>query len=127
MPSDWDFPDLWPANTLAADRLPTPLGAAPKGSVRGQTVGGFSVDQMLEVINGTKKLYFWGWASYNDVFPNTSTHVTRFAVQVLAGGDPTDAGKMSFIFQFIRRYNCSDDECEYQGYPASWSPREMNE
>jgi hypothetical protein len=69
----------------------------------------------------------WGWATHNDVFPQTPIHVTRFAVQIVAGGDPTDKDKMSFSFRFIHNYNCSDDECEHQGYPAWWKPREISE
>jgi hypothetical protein len=126
LPNDWGFPDLWAANIAVEDRLPVPLGRAPKGTVRGQAVG-VSVDQMKEVIAGTKRLYMWGWASYNDVFPRTMLHVTRFAVQIVAGGDPTDNGKTSVIFHFARKYNCSDEECEHQGYPASWTPPEMSQ
>jgi hypothetical protein len=124
--SEWDFPDLLAATAPPEDRLPTPIGAAPKGAVRGQTVGGISIDHMREIIAETKQLYMWGWASYNDVFPRTPMHVTRFAVQILVGGDPTDNKKISFVFKFIRRYNCSDEECEHQGYPASWVPRGMS-
>jgi hypothetical protein len=126
LPRDWDFPDSWPANTPVADRRPTPLGAPPKGTVRGQSVG-ISVDQMRDIVSGSKQLYMWGWAIYNDVFPNTVQHVTRFAVQIVAGGDPTDKDKMSFGFQLVGRYNCSDEECDRQGYPGSWTPREPNE
>jgi len=127
LPSDWDFPDMWPANTATEDRVFTPLSAAPKGTVRGQSVGGLSLDQMRGIIAGEKSLYMWGWAAYRDVFPNTALHVTRFAVRIIVGGDPTDATKISFTFQFTRRYNCSDEECEHQGYPATWTPRELTE
>jgi hypothetical protein len=127
VPNDWDFPDMWPANTAAEDRAPTPLGAAPKGNVRGQSVGGFSIEQMREIIAGKKSILMWGWATYRDVFPNTALHVTRFAVRIIVGGDPTDAAKISFSFQFVRKYNCSDEECEQQGYPATWTPRELTE
>lgn len=126
LPNDWDFPDLWSANTNPDIRLPTPLGAAPKGAVSGQKVG-ISIDQMREIIAGPKRLYMWGWATYNDVFPKTPMHVTRFAIQILAGGDPSNKDKISFEFPFIHKYNCSDEECEYQGYPASWKPREITE
>lgn len=126
LPNDWGFPDLWATNIAVEDRLPVPLGCAPKGTVRGQAVG-VSVDQMKEVIAGTKWLYMWGWASYSDVFPGTMLHVTRFAVQIAAGGDPTDNGKTSVTFHFARKYNCSDEECEHQGYPASWTPPEMSQ
>jgi hypothetical protein len=124
LPNDWDFPDLWSAKTAPGDRVSTPLGVAPRGTVQGQIVG-ISLDQMREVVAGTKRLYMWGWATYNDVFPRTHIHITRFAVQISAGGDPTDTAKTSVTFHFVRRYNCTDEECEHQGFPASWTPREM--
>jgi hypothetical protein len=60
LPDNWKFPDLWGANIPSKDRLPIPLGAAPKGRVRGQKVG-ISIEQMREIVAGTKRLYMWGW------------------------------------------------------------------
>jgi hypothetical protein len=125
IPMDWEFPDIWVANTPVEDRSPIPLGAAPRDTVNGQTVG-VTIDEMKGVVAGTKWLYFWGWATYNDVFPNTPLHVTRFAVRIIAGGDPTSTEKISISFPYIGKYNCTDDECEYQGYPANWVPSEID-
>lgn len=126
MPHDWDFPDLWNAMTPIADRVPIPLANPPKGSVRGQAVG-VPIDVMRQVIAGTRWLYIWGWAAYRDVFPGTVEHITRFAVRVVAGGDPAVQDRMFFSFNFVRNYNCSDEECDLQGFPATWTPRELVE
>jgi hypothetical protein len=125
LPNDWDFPDLWTKNVTS--KTPTLLTGPAKGAVQGQTVGAFTVDQIREVINGKKTLYMWGWASYNDVFPSTPRHVTRFAVQIFAGGNPTDPNRMTFNFSYLDRYNCSDGECEGQGRLADWKARDLVE
>lgn len=122
LPKDWDFPDLWPKGTTEGDMVPVPLPGPARGTVNGHMVGA-SVDELKEIVAKTKFLYMWGWATYNDVFPDTPKHVTRFAVQIVVDGDPTDKDKTSFSFQFLRRYNCSDEECDRQGFPPSWEPR----
>lgn len=119
--SDWNFPDVWDDNIPKAERVGVPLGTAPKDSTRGQAVA-ISVADLGDVISGKKFLYLWGWASYNDVFPNTKLHIARFAVRVLVGGHPLDQDHISFSFPFLKTYNCSDEECENQGYPAAWIP-----
>jgi hypothetical protein len=125
LPDDWDFPDLWTKNSTS--RTPTLLTGPARGTVQGQTVGAFTVDQIREVINRRKTLYMWGWAAYNDVFPKTARHITRFAVQIFAGGDPTDPNRMTFNFSYLDRYNCSDGECEGQSRSADWKARDLVE
>jgi len=124
MPRDWDFPDLWSSQVRPEDRIPIPLGISPKNSVNGQSLS-IPIDKIDDVIAGKKSLYMWGQAIYNDVFPETKKHITRFAVRILVGGNPRDASQISFSDSFLWTYNCSDEECERQGYPASWKPREM--
>jgi hypothetical protein len=81
---------------------------------------------LLEGIEAGKGiLYIWGWATYNDVFPGTAKHVTRFAVRLLIGGNPLDSVRCTFTFVPLPRYNCSDEECDRQGYPADWKPRQI--
>jgi hypothetical protein len=121
---DWDFPDLWAAAIPEEDRVATPLAVAPKGTTDGQGLSA-TVEVIDEVIAGTRFLYFWGWASYNDAFHGTARHVTRFAVRIFIGGNPRDPNRISFSYSFLRRYNCSDEECTRQGYPADWTPRTL--
>jgi hypothetical protein len=66
---------------------------APKtsnfGGIGPQAPGpAISPQDILDVQNGRKFLYLWGWARYNDVFPNTPQHVTRFAWAIVAIGNP---------------------------------------
>lgn len=119
---DWDFPNIWPARIPEAERAPTPLLIGPQGSVDGESLS-VTVAEMQNIIAGTRFLYLWGWATYSDVFRSSARHVTRFAVRIVAGGDARDSNRISFTYRVLRTYNCSDEECERQGFPAGWSAR----
>jgi hypothetical protein len=122
LPEDWDFPNVWAAAVPVDKRKPVPLGVSPKGSIEGQSVS-VTVDDMDDIVGGQKKLFLWGMAEYNDVFPHTPKRITRFAVRVVAGGNPRDPNRMSFSYIFLPTHNCSDEECTRQGYPAAQIPR----
>lgn len=126
MPEDWDFPDMWGPQTRQEERVPTPIGISPKNFIEGQVIK-VPVKDIADVIAGKKWLYLWGWAAYSDVFPKTDRHITRFAVQIHIGGDPRahDPKQISFDYLFIKKYNCSDEECDHQGRPASWVARSL--
>ncbi|MBI1776056.1 MAG: hypothetical protein HYR63_11985 [Proteobacteria bacterium] len=124
LPPDWDFPDYWPAEMPPSKRSAIFLSAPPHGTVNGHDV--YTSMQVIEQVIAKKKfLYLWGWATYSDVFPNTKKHVTRFAVQVVIGGNPRDREHVSFQFPYIAQHNCSDEECDRQRRPADWTPREV--
>jgi hypothetical protein len=116
LPDNWHFPDYW---NRGAPRLLAPLCAAPHATVEGQDIV-VPVDIIADVIAGHKFLYFWGWATYDDVFPTTNRHVTRFAVRIVIGGDARNSDRISFAYRHLGQYNCSDEECERQGFPADW-------
>ncbi len=125
IPPDWDFPNGWDAATPKDKRKNIILGIGPKGWIEGQSVS-VTVAEMADVISGKKFMYLWGWAIYDDVFPNTARHVTRFAVRILAGGDPHNKDRISFSYPILEKYNCSDEECDHQGYPVSWTARNID-
>lgn len=120
LPKDWDFPDIW----SQALQEPVPLGISPQSSISGDAIP-VSLEAVDDVIARKKSLYMWGWAAYSDVFPDTKRHITRFAVQIEISGNARDINHVSFVDRFIRKYNCSDEECDSQGYPASWVARSL--
>jgi hypothetical protein len=73
LPNDFSFPDK-------ADPIGTGF-LAPKQMLMGpripqrQPLASVDVDQIL---NGTKRLYFFGWAKYFDMFPGTPERITTF-------------------------------------------------
>lgn len=123
MPEAWDFPDLW-GNMPKEEWVPAPVGIAPKGTASSQFLD-VEMTVIKEVINRVKSHYFWAWVTYNDVFPDTPRHVTRFAVNVVISGDPSSLDKISFNLITLRKYNCTDEECTSQNWPAHWKGRDI--
>jgi hypothetical protein len=75
---------------------------------------------ILDIQNGRKFLYLWGWARYFDVFPETPQHITRFCWQMLSVGDPAAytphqipslPGSLIFPYVYHTEGNCADEEC----------------
>ena len=52
------------------------------------TLSAITPQDIIDVQQGRKYLYLWGWASYFDVFPNTPEHITRFCWSIAPVGDP---------------------------------------
>lgn len=80
-----------------------------------------SPQDIAEAQAGRKYLYLWGWIKYNDVFPGTLRHITRFCWLVVADGDPMafvpgtkppDRGSLKFSTIHHPEGNSSEDEGE---------------
>jgi hypothetical protein len=60
---------------------------------------------------------FWGTATYNDVFPLTRQHITRYCYKVVPResvvNGPGGSGTIYDLDQ-CQNYNCIDDECKAQ-------------
>ena len=60
---------------------------------------------ILDVQAGTKFLYVLGWIVYNDIFPGTPVHVTRYCWSVIPMGDPlasTPKGLEKLRFDWVQ-------------------------
>jgi hypothetical protein len=102
LPDDFDFPDY------EIDDIHILLG--PKATV-GTTPLEISPEEMRAVREKESHLYVWGWAEYNDVFPNTKRHRTEFCQKWWVGGDLINANKFSAGFAWHRQHNGADSEC----------------
>ncbi len=112
LPLDFDF--------TAAPNITPPALIGPRSSIVGGSEHPFSVANMEDIAAGRMFLYLWGWAKYQDIFPNTPAHITRYCCQVQAGGNLRSRpvqGKPGPFIDFIvhPRGNCADDECVAQG------------
>lgn len=47
-----------------------------------------TAQDLLDAQNGRKFIYLWGWTRYNDVFPGTPRHITKFCWTINSQGDP---------------------------------------
>jgi len=119
IPKDWDVEDMWDDGIPPDERKAVAAGIGPKRFIKGQSVS-IPLEDVVKVVSEAKQALIWGWAEYDDVFPNTPKHVSRIAVRITAGGNPYDPGQVVFTTTFLGKYNCSDGECARQGYPAGW-------
>jgi hypothetical protein len=78
------------------------------------------VEQLEKVKDGEAHAYLWGWADYNDVFPNTPRHRSEFCAKIVVQGDVL-AENCQFLYQHDDRFNGFDEECLRS--PAPPSPR----
>jgi hypothetical protein len=78
-----------------------------------------SPQDILDMQAGKKMFYMWGWARYNDVFPGTPQHITRFCWSVTPTGNPmtfkpgstNPEEQINFPYIYHSSGNCADEEC----------------
>ncbi len=101
-----------------SQRIPAIL--YPKVGLESQPRDFYGSD-LLEVKDGRKHLYVWGVARYNDIFPDTIEHVTKFCVVATnLSGDPLKSwhekdNNFDIAFASFDRHNCADEECDEEG------------
>lgn len=105
LPKNFNFSDLGePRSTQSV--------IGPKTTV---TSGAMIVptEVIVAAQHGTMHLYFWGWATYRDIFPNTPTHRTEFCYKLTqVDGNPVTS-KVRFVSTHCREgHNCIDEECD---------------
>ena len=104
LPDDFDFHDI--------GAKPTSGPLAPKET---QTLspGPIDTDSVTAVWKHIGHLYVYGWATYNDKFPHTPQHVTRFCYELTGvSSDPSHPDtKISNRMSLCSRHNCTDEEC----------------
>jgi hypothetical protein len=109
-------PEEPPAMAMLGPKATSKGGIAPHSASPALTP-----QDILDIQSGQRFLYWWGWARYSDILPNTPERVTRFCWQIIADGNPLTFNPLldpqglrwSNIHQ--RRGNCADDECRWQG------------
>ena len=74
---------------------------------------------LTAVKNGSKLIYVWGVANYNDVFPDTPDRTTKFCIRAanVTGNPNVEYGTGNAVeidWMIYGRHNCADDECDTQ-------------
>jgi hypothetical protein len=110
-------PILHPVMEIAMPHTPdiSPGLLAPRATGMGAS-SFISANQLAAIRDGQLKMYIWGWVKYNDVFPNTPQHQTRFCLIVNTfQGDPNVPGEAAVggppCGQAGDHYECTDQEC----------------
>jgi hypothetical protein len=97
----------------------------PKFELQGgiAPVGRFiSPQEIFDCQNNRRFIYLWGWIEYNDVFPNTTRHITKYCWAIHITGDPfgympntpgapPTTGALHFSSSHHFEGNCIDEEC----------------
>lgn len=105
LPDDFVFPDNVPPIATASGNM---LG--PKREFFSPNVprdGVITAAQMADIKAKKKRLYFFGWAKYSDIFPGSEEHITKFCYFVRVIDNP----KLPVVFSSHHRYNCADEGC----------------
>jgi hypothetical protein len=104
----FSFPD-YPENSA-----PLKIFVGPKSMTRSFPIV-ISPKDLLSVQHHTGHIYFWGWARYNDVFPKTARHVTRFCYELTdVIGDVFQSQTVNIQTSACSFGNCADGECATQ-------------
>lgn len=104
LPSNFDFHD-------AGEEDNRPYFLAAKGGI---LTGPLLVDpdMLTEVKNRKKRLYFWGWAAYRDVFESSEPHLTEFCNElIIPDGNMVTGEGGRFLYVPCTSYNCTDEDC----------------
>jgi len=64
----------------------------------------------------TAHLYFYGWLTYQDVFPKTPPHISMFCMELTDVRGQLADGSHQFLYALCQHHNCADDECRGEKY-----------
>jgi hypothetical protein len=109
MPRDFKFGDI------VTDETRT-FVLGPKGTTTIRLIPPVPISVFSGIQTGATHLYFWGWTTYRDIFPNTNTHLTEFCAEIIgiASSIPDIAdpkAQFSISSMVCRTHNCYDEDC----------------
>jgi hypothetical protein len=114
-PSRDELPDTFPfPDTSTVTKQLIVLG--PNQTTRSAYFGQVRPEAIEAVRQHKGHLYFYGWTTYNDTFPKTPQHVTKFCYELVEfGADPFTTknlpGEQTW-FNAWKHHNCADSECD---------------
>lgn len=106
LPKDFAFPDF-------PDSTPFKMFVGPKATSRSVPIV-IAARDIISVHNHVGHLYLWGWARYNDVFPGTKQHITRFCAEITDVIGDLTGPSVNIQTSNCEENNCWDDECKNQ-------------
>lgn len=120
IPPTFDFnfidPIAPPGAGMLGPKMISPAGQAPHMPHH----PALTPHDILDIQNGRRYFYLWGWARYCDTLSSTE-HITRFCWRIVSTGNPllfnplVDPNSVRFFNSYEARGNCADDECRLQG------------
>jgi hypothetical protein len=108
LPDDFDFHDAGKVHN------PPYFLAARSKTLSGPLV--ISPEVIAQVRNGERRLYFWGWVAYRDVFEESEPHLTEFCNELtITDGDVSTGQGIQFLHVSCPSHNCTDEDCADYG------------
>lgn len=110
-------PRATPGPGMLGPKTPGSAGQAPHMPHQ----AALTPQDIVDIQNGRKFFYLWGWARYFDILPDTDEHITRFCWLIRILGDPflfnpaVDPNSVRIFNSYEARGNCADEECVLQG------------
>ena len=110
-------PNSPPGTGMLGPKMPSTGGQAPHLPHQ----PALTPQDVLDIQNGRKFFYLWGWARYSDTLPGTPARLTRFCWRIVPSGNPltfnplVNPNSVRFISLHEVRGNCADEECRLQG------------
>jgi hypothetical protein len=68
------------------------------------------IEASLRAILQGYPFFVFGLIYYDDIFPNSKHHITKFCYQI--GANLSDKKEIVCNYGFCAHWNCADDECE---------------
>ena len=107
IPSGFSFPDMWDPRELNEYSV---ISVGPQSSLKGRTIS-IPTEAMIEAAEERQRIFIWGWAEYDEVFPNAPRHRTEFCAEIKVMGNPKTPDFNNFTLSFERQHNGVDEEC----------------
>jgi hypothetical protein len=93
---------------LFANNKPIPAIIGPQATAQ---LGGLGItESSFEAIKNGFHLYLFGVIYYNDIFPNSPLHITKYCYVI--GILTSEKGELFPQPAFCDHWNCADDECK---------------
>jgi hypothetical protein len=120
IPANFDYPD-YDESGKQVERMGS-NAFYPSQAVQNSTPRDIDAQTIADIKNGRQRLYFYGWATYRDIFSRPDDgqpgHITMFCFEATK---PREEGERIYMFlSACPKHNCTDDQCKSElGKP--WS------
>ena len=108
LPDTYNFPDL-PRGQRGTAYI------SPHGILNGAPQY-FDASDLAKLRRGEGHIYLWGVADYDDTFPFSRHHITRFCYDYYGVlGNPADfsaVGEQQLLYRLCKTHNCVDEQCD---------------
>jgi hypothetical protein len=128
LPDDFTYPEQWDADEREVSTIS--IGA------QGEITDGpkfISIGYLVSAMLRQRRIFIYGWAEYNDIFPNTLRHRTEYCTEIVVRSNPqTNPGTLPghaspFTFSFQGKHNGAEDECYGKPQPHQQKNDELRE